>query len=370
MLEKSRIVEMDYLRAGAAIAVVLFHFAFKGPSEGWIEGGDFGQFSSVAGYGYLGVNLFFIISGFVIAMSAQSATWQSFARSRFLRLMPAMWVCASVTAIGILVIGALTGANEAPGTFVHRALLKNTWGNYFASLTLVPSWFGFSGIDSAYWSLRIEVQFYLAVCMLLLFEKRNWTTGLLIIWLMASTLNLVRPIWRLDFILCLTWAPYFVVGIVLYNWRTNGASKLQTIGLAWATFLCLGYGYKSAVKDGYENPLVSCSLVLTLIALFAWAILRSKGIADKRGTRLDKFGLLLGTISYPLYLVHQELGYALFNALFKALAHSNFIVQTCVFLFVFVLVVALSWMINRWPEQTLTKHLRKFPLLRNSILKQ
>ncbi len=360
MIETSRIVGLDYLRGGAAIAVVLFHLGFKGPSEGWMIGGEFGWFSTVTGYGYLGVNLFFLISGFVIAMSAEKATWLTFLRARFVRLMPAMWICASVTATGILVLAALTATQETQPTSITRALAKITWGNYFASLTLAPSWFGFAGIDSAYWSLRVEVQFYLAVCLLLLFNKRNWINGLLILWLFASTINLIRPVWRIDYVFCLTWAPYFVVGIVTYSWRAHGASTLKQIGAGWSCILCVGYAYKSAVKDGYESPLITCILVLTIIVLFAYTVLETEHLTNTNKSQFAKTGLMFGAISYPLYLVHQELGYALFNTitsrfdLTKSLSPSITLALTILF------ISTLSWVIHRWPERLIANYLRKY----------
>jgi peptidoglycan/LPS O-acetylase OafA/YrhL len=360
MIETSRIIGLDYLRGAAAIAVVLFHLGFKGPSEGWMIGSDFGWFSAVTGYGYLGVNLFFLISGFVIAMSAEKATWLTFLRARFVRLMPAMWICASVTAVGILALAALTATHEAQPVFIKNALAKNTWGNYFASLTLAPSWFGFAGIDSAYWSLRVEVQFYLAVCLLLFFNKRNWITGLLILWLFASTINLIRPVWRIDFIFCLTWAPYFIVGIIVYGWRVHGACLLKQIGLGWSCILCLGYAYKSAVKDGYETPLVTCSLVITIIVLFAYTVLKPKRIPVFSDNQFSKLGLMFGAISYPLYLVHQELGYAFFNTIVSRLGLANSFSVVTTLAFTIIVISTLSWAIHRWPEPTITSSLRKY----------
>jgi peptidoglycan/LPS O-acetylase OafA/YrhL len=360
MIETSRIIGLDYLRGTAAVAVVLFHLGFKGPSEGWMIGGEFGWFSTVTGYGYLGVNLFFLISGFVIAMSAENAAWLIFLRARFIRLMPAMWICASVTAIGILGLAALTATQETQSTFVTRALAKNTWGNYFASLTLAPSWFGFTGIDSAYWSLRIEVQFYLAVGLLLLFNKRNWTSGILFLWLLASTINLIRPVWRIDFIFCLTWAPYFIVGIILHSWRAHGASFLKQIGLGWSCILCLGYAYKSAVKDGYESPLVTCTLVITIIILFAYTVLKPERTTTFSDKQFSKLGLMFGAISYPLYLVHQELGYAFFNTIVSKLGLSSSFSVVATLALTLIVISTLSWAIHKWPEPTITSSLRKY----------
>ncbi len=347
-----RIHSLDYLRGGAALAVVLFHFGFKGRTLSRMQGADFGFFSVLAGYGYLGVNLFFVISGFVIAMSAQSRNWQTFAMSRMTRLLPSMWICASITAIFLWLYGP-------PNSI--------SWVNYFASLTLVPGWFGQPGVDSAYWSLRVEVQFYLAVCLLLAISKLQWTPKIVFVWMLASTVNLIKPWWRADFLFVLSWAPYFVVGIILYSWRHSGKSAQNQLGLLWASFLCLAYAYKSAVKDGYEVPWVSCTLVLLIIVLFTYISLKPAQTSMTKPSFLLRSGLLLGGMSYPLYLIHQEFGYTLFDLLTKLFLDANsgatvplMSVFTASLVITISVVVLLAWIIYRWPERAFTKTLKNY----------
>ncbi|RZA28395.1 MAG: DUF1624 domain-containing protein, partial [Lysobacteraceae bacterium] len=93
-----RFHEIDYLRGFACLCVVAFHWFSRGPNLGLMPGVEFPQAEAVARYGYLGVHLFFMISGFVILMSAQGATPRSFAAARAARLYPALWVCATLTA--------------------------------------------------------------------------------------------------------------------------------------------------------------------------------------------------------------------------------------------------------------------------------
>ena len=288
----NRIPELDYLRGLAALSVLIFHYLFKGPTDGLIWSPSFGLLTDVAGYGYLGVNLFFIISGFVIAMSLKGMSVFDFLKARAIRLLPAMWVCATVTAISITVLS------------------PQVWPmtNWLASLTLIPEWFGSLGVDGAYWSLRVEVQFYIAVGLFIALGRFKLAPVAIGIWLAASAANLLFPIWRLDFLLCLAWAPYLCAGILFYNWYATGLRNLTGFGLIVSFVLCVCYGYKSAAKDGYEIPWVSCLIVIILFAVFATLCGR------KTRVKATAMSQILGEITYPVYLLHQTIGYLIFNA--------------------------------------------------------
>jgi len=83
--ETARLASLDLLRLVAALAVVLFHYLFRGGITGDLDV-EYAAAAPFAIYGYLGVSLFFLISGFVIAWSAEGRTWQEFAVARFARL--------------------------------------------------------------------------------------------------------------------------------------------------------------------------------------------------------------------------------------------------------------------------------------------
>src|ERR1700728_2371472 len=98
-----QIVGVDAIRCLAAVLVMVFHFSF------WIWAGsayhpglgipppDYAWLTPLTSAGWVGVQIFFVISGFVIVYSVGDATPFGFFRSRFLRLVPAAWICSSIT---------------------------------------------------------------------------------------------------------------------------------------------------------------------------------------------------------------------------------------------------------------------------------
>lgn len=87
-----RVGILDGMRFCAAMVVLLFHFAFRSWTSADIPTVvNYGLLGDISKYGYLGVDLFFMISGFVILMSAEGRTATAFVRSRAIRLYPAYW---------------------------------------------------------------------------------------------------------------------------------------------------------------------------------------------------------------------------------------------------------------------------------------
>ena len=99
-MKNTRVNEIDLLRFFAALAVVFFHYSFRGYAADAMSIMPYPLLASLSKYGYLGVELFFMISGFVILMTAANGSLRSFAISRIVRLYPAFWACCTVTFFG------------------------------------------------------------------------------------------------------------------------------------------------------------------------------------------------------------------------------------------------------------------------------
>ncbi|MET4177828.1 peptidoglycan/LPS O-acetylase OafA/YrhL [Bradyrhizobium sp. LA6.1] len=87
--DSSRVPALDLLRLVAVGAVVLYHYGFWGAASHGVAQVALPALAPVAQYGFLGVPVFFAISGFVIAYSAEGRTPVGFAIARFSRIYPA-----------------------------------------------------------------------------------------------------------------------------------------------------------------------------------------------------------------------------------------------------------------------------------------
>src|SRR5215467_4825559 len=103
---EQRVNEIDLLRFLAALSVVLFHYSFRGYAADSMSLMPYPPLAPFAKYGGLGVELFFMISGFVILMTAANGSLKGFVASRFVRLYPAFWTCCTITFVVTLAIGA------------------------------------------------------------------------------------------------------------------------------------------------------------------------------------------------------------------------------------------------------------------------
>lgn len=92
-----RFYEIDLLRFIAAISVVFFHYTYRGYAADNYSPIPFLEIGHFTRYGYLGVQLFFVVSGYVILLSVQGKTLRQFFLSRITRLYPAFWVAVTLT---------------------------------------------------------------------------------------------------------------------------------------------------------------------------------------------------------------------------------------------------------------------------------
>jgi peptidoglycan/LPS O-acetylase OafA/YrhL len=281
--QRERLAGLDALRGIAALGVVFFHF-------NWYYGHQIDtRFAPSFSFplGSYGVDLFFVISGFVIWMTLErAATVRRFAVSRFARLYPAFWAALCVTVVATTLDGRLT---MSPGELL-------------ANLTMIPSFFGAPFADGVYWTLFYEVIFYVFAGAFFAAGGRRPERACLG-WLLASALVLGQA----RGLMYITVAPFsylFVTGIMVYRVRQNPRDLSSWAVLLTAIFLACWIRFPAADHiSGTANGAFTTALAATV---WGGARLRLPGAF---GIAL----LFLGEISYSLYLVHAELGYAVLH---------------------------------------------------------
>ncbi len=294
-----RLPELDLLRFFAALAVVLFHYAFRGHAADGLTEMHVPALEPVARYGFLGVHLFFMISGFVILMTAGDASFRKFVASRASRLLPAFWVCCTLSFAATLAFGG--------GRFTA------SWPQYLVNLLMLGGGFGQQPIDGAYWSLGTELRFYRLVAIVLLFRQIHRAERWLYVWLALTVLVELVPAIKLKGFLITDYAGFFIGGAACYLIRLHGLSpaRIALVAAAWALSL---HHEAQLVAEFDENfpaapiglPVVATAMSAFYLAMLALA-LRTRPIVAHPAW------VWLGAISYPLYLLHQNLGYMAFN---------------------------------------------------------
>jgi peptidoglycan/LPS O-acetylase OafA/YrhL len=175
MLTEKRSEVVDGFRGIAVISVMLFHYLaeWSGPL------GYAGAYCSWWRVGKLGVDLFFVISGFVITMTTlRSATAVEFGAKRGARLYPAFIVAS------LLVFAVLSLYDP-----LHlRVSLKDLAANF----TMIAADLGFKYVDGVFWTLAVEVKFYVFVFLSFLFLRNRFWIGIVGMALCAIVLSFVN----------------------------------------------------------------------------------------------------------------------------------------------------------------------------------
>lgn len=298
-MERYRFYEVDLLRFLAAFAVVMYHYGLRGWAADDMSLLQFPELGQYVQYGQFGVHLFFIISGFVVLMSALNKTHTEFIISRVIRLYPAFWFAVTLTTIFILLIG--------------NSRYDVSFGQYLANMTMFHKSFGFAHIDGVYWSLVVELKFYFLVFLLIIFKQVHNIKFFLGAWLgLTVILNLVGTVPILTSMFFPQWAPYFIAGAVFFLIRREGISKYYTSLLVICLLISLS-GSISAIpafeaKYGVEtSTFIVASLILIFYLFFLALSLGRTKFASK------PIFLYLGVMTYPLYLIHENIGFMIFN---------------------------------------------------------
>jgi peptidoglycan/LPS O-acetylase OafA/YrhL len=337
-----RFHQIDFLRGLACLGVVAFHYLHRGQEGGWLIGRVWPWLQSVASLGHLGVHLFFMVSGFVILMTAEGATVRGFIASRVSRLYPAFWV-------GVLLTAAVAWGSGS-------AVFAVTLPQVLVNLTMVPHWGHVEFVDGAYWSLAVELQFYLMVIALLHFGQMRRVEWWIVAWLLVSSVNAVRRLYPLEFWLDARWAPLFAAGMLFYRVSRKGWNGQRSLLLLWAFSLTLWYGWIGAVESKLGREVVSLGLPLQVVACLTLFHAVFLAIVSGRWTmRASPLVYWFGALTYPVYLLHQNIGYIALTAPVAVWQALGFPVRV---LLVLAAVVVVSWLVNRWIERPLSKRLR------------
>jgi peptidoglycan/LPS O-acetylase OafA/YrhL len=354
---------LDLLRLFAACLVVFDHlgsFSSTRPDVGTPLA--FPSLNFVARFGWVGVEIFFVISGFVIALSAKGETTGRFVKRRIVRLWPALAVCSLIAAFALWFID--TPVSEILGSFL-RSITMSPIGPY---------------VDGVIWSLLVEAMFYLLITLVLFrrqfhnldrfaaalgFLSAGFLSISAISLLLATTdLHALFSLFE-RFIFKFTllrFGVFFSLGMTIWLAFEYGFTRSRLVFSAvWAGFCVLEIVIHAASDNtlaAFVSPIplieamfLPAMLWVASVAVLLFSVLFKVQISATINSRLAK---KLGLLTYALYLNHYTLGRVVVYKLI-----SDHVARPLVLASTLVLVFGLSWLVVTGPEPVIQRWLRK-----------
>lgn len=308
MATKQRIYQIDLLRFVAAVGIMLVHYLYRGFKADNLTNLSFLELAGEwVKYCAVFIDLFFIISGFVITLSVSNKSVTYFFKSRVVRLFSVYWLCALITYLVTIFYGA--------------PRFTATFGQFLFNLTLLQDFFDIERLDGAYWTMSVELRFYaLALGYLILYKyKKIKISTIAYIWLALTVIypfvqgNIISRV--LNLFLMFEWSPAFIAGMLMADIYRSKKINLKN-GIA--IFICfilscfhrLIYAKMAMIiyNETFSEPIIF-AVMFSAYGIMLMVILGRLKWMNK------PYFLYLGIMTYPLYLLHQRIGYIIFNNL-------------------------------------------------------
>ncbi|HTN00149.1 MAG TPA: acyltransferase [Pedobacter sp.] len=300
---------IDLLRFIAATWVALFHFnETVNLQENW--------YRYVLKLGYLGVPIFFVISGYCIMLAADhSSSAKDFIIRRFFRIFPAFWFSMIVVLTAIAFSMITIGYNSV-------TTLPKDAASIFLSISLLTVPFSkVEIINWVYWSLTYEIFFYLIIWLYLYLPKKMQYPWLL----MISILSIFIPKHEGWFFFFAQHWPSFLLGMAVYFIVVK---KESIMGGLFLTSAIIGLFY-NVIHHPYFQ--LSCIITASLICISNYHVFR------------ENFFSKLGDYSYAIYLIHVPIGVYIFGSIKQiALVQKNILLNISWDVFLYIIIVCIA----------------------------
>ena len=333
-----RLAAIDGLRLLAALSVAFYHYTVAWRIDG-VRPPEYYLPHTVhwSVYGFLGVEVFFLISGFVICMSAWGRGLGDFFVSRVSRLYPAYWAAVLITTA----VAVLVPMTKPPGL-----------GDILTNLTMLQQPLGVPDIDSVYWTLFVELRFYLIMAVVLCWGLTYRRAVILCaVWLTAAVIVPSLGVPALNLLLITDYAPYFIGGIALYLIHRFGPNPLLygVTGMSWLVCLSRVDDRIALMRPGFPMPDWPGTAIVT--AAFAVLLLIALGRTDRITWR---WLTVAGALTYPFYLLHMKIGQAAMRAAFQHTTAPMWFLVVVTMLGMLIV----AWCVHRYVERPLATVLR------------
>ncbi len=326
MQMKRNIRGLDYIRGISAIFIMLYHYTTRYMDA---EASHKGLW-----WGCWAVAAFFMLSGFLTDITVnENTSAATFMKKRVIRLYPVYWVGIAATSVVTLCYSRESFIG------IKDTLINCTMFQGFLK--------GIRNVDGAYWTLRYELMFYIIIALLLFIGLYKYIYKLSFCYLIViATLDFVNasriiPIPHVinsvfDIILISSQAHLFLLGMSIAAVVRNRNNVLPYINI----LLCLFLNFE---RRGAANEL----FVLVVAALIFAA-------ADNEFEfKYDRTLVTLASVSYPLYLMHQNIGFVIIDQLRGTVGYPAGVFAAS------VTMVAAAWLVHTYIEIPVTGFLKK-----------
>lgn len=362
---------LDPLRGVAALWVFAFHYHF---SESFQS--TFPRFYSVLKLGDLGVPMFFVISGFCITAAARTTVHKAQPCSHFLyrrvrRIYPTFWCSILVVVALPFVIEALsslkTGQYSPPSADnLNLGFLRYDFTDWLGVISLAKVFevdpeatslqHKFTTVNAVYWTLAIEVQFYLVVAIALLF-RRKFYTGIVVATFISLAAAAYPPLYDSGIFFPYWWM--FALGVLLYVLVEREITPMRVFGpyrMAILAVVCVGLiSYLWYVP--HDAPFRGGVFAILFLAfLFMAYNVQSNSHQHWRLARVVVATAgILGAMSYSIYLIHGRVQFLSMQAVRQVTSENTMLFDGLVV----ILTLLVCWMFYLAFERPFVKAPRK-----------